>query len=89
MTKVYATLRLIWLITILIAFLSVVIGFLVGWAEDCSKGLNDAGCGLRTFEGLINGAFGGLVAIGCTMVYTVFCIHRCRKIAAASNRTPG
>jgi hypothetical protein len=29
------------------------------------------------------------VTIGCTTVYTVFCIHRCRKIAVASNRTSG
>jgi hypothetical protein len=87
MTKGYAKLRLVWLIAILLAFCSLVIGFLIGKAEDCGKGLNDAGCGLRTFEGLVNGAFGGLVIIACTTVYTVVCIHRFRQGAAGSNRT--
>jgi hypothetical protein len=89
MTKGYAKLRLVWLITILIAFFSLVVGFLVGKAEDCGKGMNDAGCGLRIFEGVVIGAFGGIVIIGCTTVYTVVCVHRCRKIAAGSSRTSG
>jgi hypothetical protein len=87
MTTGYAKLRPVWLITILIAIFSLVIGFLIGKADDCGKGLNDAGCGMRTFEGLVNGAYGALVVIGCTIVYTIVCIHRSRKIAAGSNRT--
>jgi hypothetical protein len=89
MTKRYAKLRPVWLITILIAFFSLVIGFLIGKAEDCSKGMNDAGCGLRTFEGFVYGAFGGLVVIGCSTAYTIVCVYRSRKIAAGSNSTLG
>jgi hypothetical protein len=87
MTKGSAKLRLVWLVTIFLVFLSLVVGYWIGNARDCSKGMNDAGCGLRTFEGLINGAIGGLVIIGCVALYTVISLHQRRKIESSSDRT--
>jgi len=87
MTKGSAKLPLVWLTTIILAFVSLVVGYSIGKARDCSKGMNDAGCGLRTFEGLINGAIGGLVIVGCGAAYTAVIIHQRRKIVSTSPRT--
>jgi hypothetical protein len=95
MAKGSATLRLIvrlllvWMVSILIAFLLLAIGYRAGKAGDCRPGQNDGQCGLSTIDGTLKGAGGGIVILVCATVYTVVCIYRRAKSPTGSNRISG
>ena len=55
-----------------VAAIAVLVGYLYGRSRDCGPTMHDAGCGLRIFEGTVEGIGCGLLILLAAGVYVFF-----------------